>query len=59
MATDHEATESVWESRYRALEEAAVRLRDERDQLRADLDIVRHYFKNTWQIDKIIERRRP
>lgn len=75
-----------WESRYRALEEAAVALRDERDAermraaqnetrylkereradailaerdaLRVDLDIVRDYFKNTWQIDKIIERGR-
>lgn len=47
-----------WESRYRALEETAVKLRDERDQLRADLDTVRRYFKSTWNIDKIIERGR-
>ena len=45
-----------WESRYRALEEAAVALRDERDDLRADIAYLRDYFKSTWNIDKILCR---
>ena len=50
--------ESVWKSRYDALEEATIALRDERDQLRADLDALREYFKNTWNLDSIIARYR-
>lgn len=47
-----------WESRYRALEEATVAVRDERDKLRDDVAILTDYFEERWNVPLILEKGR-